>query len=172
MHKAPQRYVRPGAGCLGRAWAGEGAACSLSHAPWRFLSTRLHRPAPPRGDGGAQLSSQAWRPFWATRVACGVLDASTSRLSSPCPGCLWGSVGGRGRGAGTEGPLRPGQQPVPPGGRGQAVTRGRPAACPPGLPRTWGSRGPAGSCSPGAWPPRSPSSADDSGSGGSSLQGP
>lgn len=142
--------------------------------PGRCLNTLLPRPPPQRRlvNGSAELSSQPWRPFWATRVACGVLDASTWACPLPAQdasGGAWGAgVVGQGQGA----LCRPGQQPVPPGGRGQAVTSGRPAACLPGLPQTWGSARLGRQPLPGRVAPHSPSSADDSGSSGSSLQGP
>lgn len=174
MHGRPHSAWR-GPGCLGRGLGQEeGLPAAPPPPPGRCLNTLLPRPPPQRRlvNGSAELSSQPWRPFWATRVACGVLDASTSACPLPAQdasGGAWGAgVVGQGQGA----LCRPGQQPVPPGGRGQAVTSGRPAACLPGLPQTWGSAPLGRQPLPGRVAPHSPSSADDSGSSGSSLQGP
>lgn len=174
MHGRPHSAGR-GPGCLGRGLGQEeGLPAAPPTPPGRCLNTLLPRPPPQRRlvNGSAELSSQPWRPFWATRVACGVLDASTSACPLPAQdasGGAWGAgVVGQGQGA----LCRPGQQPVPPGGRGQAVTSGRPAACLPGLPQTWGSARLGRQPLPGRVAPHSPSSADDSGSSGSSLQGP
>lgn len=174
MHGRPHSAGR-GPRCLGRGLGQEeGLPAAPPTPPGRCLNTLLPRPPPqpPLVNGSAELSSQPWRPFWATRVACGVLDASTWACPLPAQdasGRAWGAgVVGQGQGA----LCRPGQQPVPPGGRGQAVTSGRPAACLPGLPQTWGSARLGRQPLPGRVAPHSPSSADDSGSSGSSLQGP